>query len=79
MATRCQGSLFELIVCVSMFTDVLATGVAVFGIQRLIAGTAVRSALSHNVALSAECCLALEAAEVPHVPVASLRLCALVR
>lgn len=62
-----------------MFTDVLSAGVTVLSIQRLVAATAVRSALSHDVALTSEGCLTLEAAEVPHVPVASLRLRALVR
>lgn len=72
---KCLGFLFELLA----FTDVLSTGVAVLGVQRLVAGTAVRPALSHDVALTSERRLALEAAKVPHVPVASLRLRALVR
>lgn len=62
-----------------VFTDVLSAGVAVLSIQRLVAAAAVRAALSHDVALTSECRLTLEAAEVPHVPVASLRLRALVR
>lgn len=65
--------------CISAFTDVLSAGIAVLGVQRLVAGTAVRPALSHDVALTAECRLAFKAAEVPHVPVASLRLGALIR
>lgn len=65
--------------CGGVFTDVLSARVAVLGVQRLVAGTAVRPALSHDVALTAKRRLALKAAEVPHVPVASLRLRALVR
>lgn len=63
---------------ISAFTDVLSAGVAVLRIQRLVAGTAVWPTLSHDVALTTECRLTLKAAEVPHVPVASLRLRALI-
>lgn len=59
-------------------TDVVAAGVAVLGVERLEAGAAVWPALLHDVALAPQHRLALEAAEVLHVPVASLRLCALV-
>ena len=52
----------------------LPAGVAALGVQRLEAEAAVGSLLLHDVALG----LALEAAEVFHVPVAPLGLRALV-
>lgn len=60
-------------------TDVLSAGVAVLGVERLEAVTAVGSALPHDVTLPPQHGLTLEAAEVTHVPVATLRLRALVR
>lgn len=54
-------------------------GVAVLGVERLEAGAAVGPTLLHDVALAAQDRLALEAAEVLHVPVAALGLRALVR
>lgn len=56
----------------------LPAGVAVLGVERLKAGAAVRSSLLHDVALASQHGLALEAAEVLHVPVATLGLSALV-
>lgn len=59
-------------------TYMVSAGVAVLGVQRLVAGAAVRAALPHDVALAAQCRLALETTEVLHVPVAPLRLRTLV-
>lgn len=56
----------------------LPAGVAVLGVERLKAGAAVRSSLLHDVALASQHGLALEAAEVLHVPVTTLGLGALV-
>lgn len=56
----------------------LPAGVAVLGVERLEAGAAVRSSLLHDVALASQHGLALEAAEVLHVPVATLGLGALI-
>lgn len=53
-------------------TYVLGTGVAVFRVQRLEAVTTVGPPLLHDVALAAQHRLALEAAEVFHVPVPAL-------
>lgn len=57
----------------------LSTGVAVLGVERLEAGAAVRPSLLHDVALASQRRLALEAAEVLHVPVTTLGLGALIR
>lgn len=51
-----------------------SAGVAVLGVQRLVAGAAVRSALSHDVPLAAQRSLTLKATEVLHVPVSPLGL-----
>ena len=59
-------------------TYVLATGVAVLGVEGLEAVAAVRASVLHDVPLASERDLALEAAEVLHVPVPALRLRALV-
>lgn len=56
----------------------LPAGVAVLGVEGLKAGTAVRSSLLHDVALASQHGLTLKAAEVLHVPVATLGLGALV-
>lgn len=62
-----------------VYTDVLSAGVAVFGVQRLVAAAAVWSTLSHDVALAAQSRLTLKTAEMLHVPVPALRLRTLVR
>lgn len=54
-------------------------GIAVLGVQRLVAGAAVRSALPHDVTLAAQRSLALKTAEVLHVPVSPLGLRAFIR
>lgn len=56
----------------------ISAGVAVLGVQRLVAGAAVRAALPHDVALAAQRSLTLETTEVLHVPVPSLCLRTLV-
>lgn len=56
----------------------VSAGVAVLGVQRLVAGAAVRAALPHDVALATQRSLTLETTEVLHVPVPSLGLRALV-
>lgn len=61
-----------------VLTDVFSAGLAVLSVQRLEAAAAVRPAVLHDVALAAQDGLALEAGEVLHVPVAALRLSALV-
>lgn len=63
----------------SVLTDVLSAGVAVFGVQRLVAAAAVGPTLSHDVPLTPQRRLTLETAEVLHVPVPPLGLRALVR
>ena len=63
----------------SCLTDVLATSLAVLGVERLEAATAVRAAVLHDVPLAPQHGLALVAGKVLHVPVASLGLRALVR
>ena len=62
----------------SCLTDVLATSLAVLGVERLEAATAVRAAVLHDVALAPQHRLTLEAAEVLHVPMPALRLGAFV-
>ena len=57
-------------------TYVLGAGVAVLRIQGLKAAAAVGPPLLHDVALAAQHRLALEAAEVLHVPVSPLSFCA---
>lgn len=59
-------------------TYVFSAGVAVLGVQRLVAGTAVWPTLPHDVTLAAQRSLALKATEVLHVPVSSFCLRALV-
>lgn len=59
-------------------SNVVPTRVAVLGVERLKAGAAVWSSFLHDVPLAAQYCLALEAAEVLHVPVPALCLGALI-
>lgn len=59
-------------------TNVLAAGFTVLRIQRLEAATAERAAVLHDVPLPSQDRLTLKAAEVFHVPVATLRFCALI-
>lgn len=54
-------------------------GVTVLGIEGLEAGAAVGPSLLHDVALAPQHRLALETAEVLHVPVTALCLSALIR
>ena len=56
----------------------LSTGVAIFCIQGLEAVAAVGPSLLHDVALAAQHCLTLEAAEVCYVPVPRLSFCAFI-
>lgn len=58
-------------------TNVLPTAITVLSVAGLVAGAAVGAALTHDVALPSQRCFALEAAEVPHVPVPALGLGAL--
>lgn len=51
----------------------------VLGVHALEAGAAVRPTFAHDVALASQMCVAFKAAEVLHVPAATLRLRALVR
>lgn len=67
------------LVALVQHTDVFPARVAVLGVEGLEAGAAVRPTLLHDVALAPQHRLALEAAEVLHVPVTALRLRALVR
>lgn len=60
-------------------TDMFPAGVAVLGVQGLEAGAAVGPSLLHDVALAPQHSLALETAEVLHVPVTPLCLGALIR
>lgn len=60
-------------------TNMLPAGVAVFGIEGLEAGAAVGPSFLHDVALAPQHRLALETAEVLHVPVPPLCLGALIR
>lgn len=59
-------------------TNMFPTGVAVLGIEGLEAGAAIGPSLLHDVALAPQHSLALETAEVLHVPVTSLCLSALI-
>lgn len=59
-------------------TDVLGAGVAVLGVEGLEAAAAVGPAVLHDVPLPPQHGLALEAAEVLHVPVPPFSLGALV-
>ena len=56
----------------------LSARLAVLGVERLEAPAAVRPAVLHDVPLAAENRLTFEARKVLHVPVATLRLGALV-
>lgn len=62
-----------------VYTDMFSAGVAVFGVQGLVAVAAVRPALSHDVPLAAQHRLTLKTTEVLHVPVPALSLRTLVR
>lgn len=55
-------------------TYVFSAGIAVLCVQRLVAGAAVRSTLSHDVTLASQRSLTLKTTEVLHVPVSSFRL-----
>lgn len=59
-------------------TDMFPTTIAVLGVEGLEAGAAVRPSLLHDVALASQHRLALETAEVLHVPVTPLCLGALI-
>lgn len=59
-------------------TNMLPAGFTVLGVERLKAATAEGAAILHDVPLSAQDCLTFQAAEVFHVPVATLGFCALV-
>lgn len=59
-------------------TNMLPTGFAVLSIERLEAATAERAAVLHDVSLPSQDSFTLEAAEMLHVPVATLGFCALV-
>lgn len=56
----------------------LPTGLTVFGIERLETATAEGAPILHDVPLPSQGRLTLKAAEVFHVPVATLRFCALI-
>lgn len=60
-------------------TNMFPAGVAVLGVEGLEAGAAVGPSLLHDVALASQHSLALETAEVLHVPVTPLCLSALIR
>ena len=75
MAICCSSAVC---VRVRVRTDLVPAGVAVLGVETLVAGAAVRPALPHDVAHAAQRRLALKATEVLHVPVPALRLRALV-
>lgn len=64
--------------CPPARTDVLGAGVAVLGVQGLKAAAAVGPPILHDVALPPQHRLALEAAEMLHVPVPPFGLGALV-
>lgn len=64
--------------CPPARTDVLGAGVAVLGVQGLKAAAAVGPPILHDVALPPQNRLALEAAEMLHVPVPPFGLGALV-
>ena len=66
-------------VVVVQHTDMFPTGVTVLSVEGLEAGAAVGPSLLHDVALAPQHGLALETAEVLHVPVTALRLGALIR
>lgn len=59
-------------------TYVLSAGVTILREEVFEARAAVRPAISHDVALSAQLAVTLQAAEVFHVPATSFRLCTLV-
>lgn len=56
-----------------------SAGVAVLGVEGLETSAAVRPTLFHDVALATQNRLALETAEVLHVPVPAFCFCALIR
>ena len=58
--------------------DGLPAGVAVLSEHAVEAGEAVRTSLSHDVSLTAQVSVALEASEVFHVPGSALGFSALV-
>lgn len=64
--------------CPQCHTYVLPTCITVLCVEGLETVTAVWSSILHDVALAAESDLALEAAEVLHVPVPALRFSALI-
>lgn len=59
-------------------TNMLPTGFAVFSIERLEAATAEGAAILHDISLPSQDCFTFQAAEMLHVPVATLSLRALV-
>lgn len=64
---------------VAQHTNMFPAGIAVFGIEGLKAGAAVGPSFFHDVPLAPQHRLALETAEVLHVPVTPLCLGALIR
>lgn len=64
---------------VGKHTNMFPAGVAVLCVEGLEAGAAVGPSLLHDVALAPKHSLALETAEVLHVPVTALCLGALIR
>lgn len=60
-------------------TDMFSAGVAVLGVEGLETSAAIRPTLFHDVALATQDRLALETAEVFHVPVPAFCLRALIR
>jgi len=58
--------------------DMLPTGFTVLRVQRLKTAAAERAAILHDVPLSSQGRLTLKAAEVLHVPMATLGFCALI-
>lgn len=60
-------------------TDMFSAGVAVLGVEGLKTSAAVRPTLFHDVALATQDGLALETAEVLHVPVPAFCFRALIR
>lgn len=59
-------------------TNMLPTGFTVLSVERLEAATAEGAAILHDVPLPPQYRLTLQAAEVFHVPVATLGFCALI-
>lgn len=79
--TRLHGVPVLTLVChlTLIYTYVISAGIAVLCVQGLVAAAAVRSALSHDVSLTAQRSLALKTAEVLHVPVSCLCLRTFIR